>query len=260
MDISFLRWVVLGGLLLAAAGPAEAQVDEKDSTGTNPINFTWDWRTFVELQDIPGGDNSSTVVTIEQRIPISDKMNFRYRIKRASVSFDPEKDGSTTEVSGMGDFDSRVIYVPKVGRRGALAVGLEATFDTASNRLLGTGRNLLGPQIFGVLWRPAGGGVLAAPAYQYVFDYSGDDDRAPVSRSQLDFFYLWLDKGQKWWVLADPQALIDHENDIEFALFEAEYGRMMFAGLSSYVRPSIGIGNDRPYDWSIELGLKVIYR
>ena len=44
------------------------------------------------------------------------------------------------------------------------------------------------------------------------------------------------------------------------AIQQAEYGRMMFAGLSAYWRPNIDIGSDRPYDWSLEIGLKSIWR
>lgn len=54
--------------------------------------------------------------------------------------------------------------------------------------------------------------------------------------------------------------MIDHENDAEFALLEAEFGKVMYMGFSSYVRPSVGLGGDRPYDWSLEVGSKVIYK
>ena len=87
-----------------------------------------------------------------------------------------------------------------------------------------------------------------------------DAARSDVLRSQFDLFYLRLAGDSKWWILADPQAVIDHENDLGFALLEAEYGRMMFGGLSSYFRASFGIGKDRPYNWSGEFGFKVIWR
>lgn len=142
----------------------------------------------------------------------------------------------------------------------SLALGLEATFDTATNPLLGGGKNTLGPQIFGVFFKPPGGGVLVAPAYQYVFDIGGEDARPTVKRSQFDLFYLWLTEKKNGWVLANPQAVIDPENDTSFALGEFEYGRMMYFGISSYTRASVGIGEDRPYDYSFEVGFKVIYR
>jgi len=247
-------------LTTSAAGTAMAQ-DGSDNSGTNPINFTWDWRSYVEMQDIgKSEDTSLTLQTIEQRMPVGSKANFRYRVRHVSLSLDPGGEGTSREISGLGDWDTRVLYVPKVSAKAALVVGLEASFNTASNRFLGSGKTTLGPQIFGVFFRPPGGGALIAPAYQYVFHVAGDADRADISRSQFDVFYLWLDKGKKWWVMANPQAVIDHEGETEFALLEAEYGRMMFAGLSSYVRPSVGIGEHRPYDLSAEFGLKVIYK
>ena len=72
------------------------------------------------------------------------------------------------------------------------------------------------------------------------------------------FTFGWT-KNKKWWALADPQIVVDHENDKEFGLIELEYGRIMFGGLSSYLRPSIGIGSDKPDDWSMEFGFKVIW-
>jgi hypothetical protein len=245
--------------LLISTTPALAQNKQQDNSGTNPVNFTWDWRSYLELQHLPHGDNSSIVHTIEQRVPLG-KYQFRYRVRQRWLSFDPDGNGTSTEINGIGDFDVRFLAVPLVDQRYALATGLEITFDTASNVRLGAGKHTLGPQIFAVLFKPPGGGQLVAPAYQFVFDVAGDDDRPDVRRSQFDLFYLWLAQSKKWWMMANPQAVIDHENDVEFALFEAEYGRMMFAGLSSYLRPSIGLGDERPYDWSAEGGFKVIYK
>jgi hypothetical protein len=76
----------------------------------------------------------------------------------------------------------------------------------------------------------------------------------------IDLFVVWISSDKKRWVIVDPQIIIDHENDLEYSLLDVEMGKMMFAGLSSYIRPSVGIGADRPTDWSAELGFKVIWR
>ncbi len=250
--------VVLAALIWGLASPFPAAAQGEDKSGTNPINFTWDWRSFVEMQ-APEGDNSVTIRTIEQRVPLGKRMNFRFRVRHTSISLAPDSTGNSVEYSGLGDWDARVLFVPVANAKRALVFGLEATFDTASNQFLGSGKTSLGPQVFGVLFAPPGGGTLVAPAYQYVFHVGGDEARRDVSRSLFDLFYLWLDKGKKWWVLANPQAVIDHENETEFGLFEMEYGRMILGGISSYVRPSVGIGADRPYDLSAEFGFKAIY-
>lgn len=255
---SVLAWIAIWGM--TSWSSLAAQQGDGDNTGTNPVNFTYDWRTYFEMRSAPGGDNSLSILTIEQRMPLSQKVQFRFRVRHNSLSLDPDEDGISAETSGLGDWDARVLYLAKVSSKGALAVGLEASVPTASNTRLGSGKATLGPQIFGVLFRPPGGGVLIAPAYQLVFSYAGDAARSDVLRSQFDLFYLWLSNDSKWWLLADPQAVIDHENDLGFVLLEAEYGRMMFGGLSSYFRASFGIGEDRPYNWSGEFGFKVIWR
>jgi len=247
--------------MLGIAGVSSALVaQEADNTGTNPINFTFDWRAYMELQSLRGGDNALVVQTVEQRIPLSQSTQFRFRARRSTLSLDPERDGTSTETSGIGDWDARFLYVPKVGERGAIAVGVEGGFPTATNARLGSGKYTLGPQVFGVLFAPPGGGVLIAPAYQLVFSYAGDEARSDVLRSQFDLFYLWLASSSQWWVLVNPQGVIDHENDVSFGLLEAEYGRMILGGLSSYVRPSFGLGADRPYAWSAEFGFKAVWR
>ena len=247
---------ILLGIVLT---PPAAFAQDGDNTGTNPINFTYDWRSHREMLDLGSGDNSLTIQTIQQRFPVG-KTQLQIRVRHSSLSLDPDGNGTSTETSGIGDWDARLLYVPKVSASGAIAVGMEAGIPAASNDFLGNGKWTLGPQVFLVKFRPGLGATLIAPAYQYVFSVAGDDARADVSRSQFDIFGLWLDTNKRWWFMANPQAVIDHENDLGFALFEVEYGRMMFAGLSAYSRPSLGIGTDRPYDWSVELGLKIIWR
>jgi hypothetical protein len=55
-------------------------------------------------------------------------------------------------------------------------------------------------------------------------------------------------------------VVIDNENDREFGQIELEFGQMMFGPTSSYIRPGIGVGADRPLDWNVELGFKVVWR
>ena len=65
-------------------------------------------------------------------------------------------------------------------------------------------------------------------------------------------------------MLVDPQIVIDHEANTEFVLIDIELGTMLdkylgTKGHSAYVRPSVGMGQDRPYDASIEVGYKIVF-
>jgi hypothetical protein len=43
---------------------------------------------------------------------------------------------------------------------------------------------------------------------------------------------------------------------------DAEWGFMIVpqSGISGYVRPGIGVGADRPFNWNFEFALKFVWR
>ncbi len=86
--------VIFIAVLIVCLASTEAQAQEdanaaakaamkKDSTGTNPINFTHDLRIFHEYQFLnTPGDGDQQVTTLEFRIPFSSgKWQFRIRAR-----------------------------------------------------------------------------------------------------------------------------------------------------------------------------------
>ncbi|MGB7489353.1 MAG: hypothetical protein WBN62_03380, partial [Thermoanaerobaculia bacterium] len=58
---------VLAGLVAAGlALPVQAQ---EDNTGTNPVNFTYDFRLYAEMASLPIDDSSLITNTVELRWP-----------------------------------------------------------------------------------------------------------------------------------------------------------------------------------------------
>jgi hypothetical protein len=256
-------WIVFA-LAMCFGGFAAAEEEKKDSTGTNPINFTNDFRIYVEHQDLNvGGDSGGQVMTFEFRKPIFEDYQIRTRIRGVSRSIDANEDGiPEANSTAVGDMDVRLLTVPYQKGKNAVAIGLESFWNTASNDLLGDGRWSFGPQIFlarfGLFGIP---GTTFAPGYQYVFDVGGEDGRDKIQKSQIDLFFVYIFNEKKNWMTLNPQIVIDHKDDDKaFAVFDAELGQMMFAGTSSYIRPGVGIGEDRPLDWNLEPGFKVIWR
>ena len=152
-----------------------------------------------------------------------------------------------------------------MSKKMAIAVGLEIFFDTASDDALGSGATSLGPQVFAVFFKPFGGMFdLISPAYQHKFSVDEDDGRSKVHQGLIDLFFLKTSKDKQRWALIDPQGVLDYENDTEFMLVDVEVGTMLdkylgTKGHSVYLRPSVGIGTDRPYDGSVEMGHKMIW-
>jgi hypothetical protein len=278
MKMKSLTILALVGLV--TAGLAAPVLAQEDNTGTNPVNFTYDYRLYGEMQSLPMDNSSLIINTIEFRWPfgrdvanlkgvgadspyqkMGRKLGMRIRVRYSNLSLE-KTDSETYGVSGIGDFDARLLYLPYVGTKTIIAVGLEGFFDTATSDALGSGKTLLGPTLIGVFPGLLGRGSLFAPAYQYVFDVAGSDDRADVSRSQIDLYFVWALAGGKNWLIVDPQVIIDHKNDKVPGLAEFEWGFMIApsAGISGWLRPGVGIGSDRLYDWNLEGGVKFVWR
>jgi len=266
-------------LLLALTVPVPGFAQE-DNTGTNPANFTYDFRLITEMTalDNPGG--SLLTNTFEFRFPLGrDVANLRgdesgspvydlgkkfgarirARYKNLSVDTPGAAPFGTSEVSGIGDFDARLLYMAYASKKLIVVPGLEAFFDTAPNDALGSGKTSLGPVAFAVFPGILGGNSLFAPGYQYVFDIAGDGP--DISRSQIDLYFVWLLAKGKNWLILDPQIILDHENSKEMATIEAEWGFMIApsSGIGAYLRPGAGIGDEKPYSWNFEVGLKFVW-
>ena len=156
----------------------------------------------------------------------------------------------------------RFLTVPilDMANKRALAFGLEMFFDTASEDVLGSGTTSLGPQVFYVKFLKRG---LFAPGFQYKFSVDEDDGRSEIDQFLIDLNYLLLAEDKQSWFFTDPQIVIDNENDQEFVIVDLEFGFMMskwtdLKGQSFYIRPSFGVGADRPTDGSIEIGYKIV--
>ena len=113
-------------LLLATV--AQAQQGDKaksDNSGTNPINFTYDFRIWQETQDLQG-ENTFSKMTFEYRFPLSKTWAGRFRGYVSTLNL------AGQSFHGLGDVDVRVIHVPLVKKKWAVALGLEATLNSAT--------------------------------------------------------------------------------------------------------------------------------
>ena len=158
--------------------------------------------------------------------------------------------------------DFRFLAVPFVNNKWGIATGLEAFFPTATNDLLGSGKTALRPQVFLGTFGLFGKGSIFAPGYLYVFDVGGDSARAPINQHQFDIYFVWLLAQMRHWLIVNPQINLDVENDVNIYVVDVEWGYTIpqLRGASIHIRPGFGIGEDRPFDWTFEFGLRFIWR
>ena len=271
----YLQLLALSTVLGAASTTLLAEEDPQaaakaDKTGTNPINFTNDFRIYNEYQWLnTAGDGYQNITTLQYRTPFADgKWQFQIKTRGVNIGADTNNDGiKDLDASGWGDTDIRFLTVPymDMSKKMAVAAGVEFFFDTASKNSLGSGATSIGPQVFAVFFKPFGGFVdLFSPAYQHKFSVDEDPGRGKVHQGLFDFFFMKSSKDKQSWLLINPTVVLDYENDTQFMLVDLEVGTMLdkylgTKGHSAYIRPSFTIGSDRTSDGSIEVGYKVIW-
>ena len=229
---------------------------KKDKTGTNPVNFTHDFRVYNEYQWLnTAGDSNQNITTLEFRTPFSNgKWQLRMRGRYQSINIDANGDGNDeVDNSGLGDFDFRFLTVPyfNLQKRIAVALALETFLPSATEDSLGSGAFSLGPQAFLAWFAPFGiKGTLFAPGYQHKFSVDTEEGRDDIHQSIIDLYVLWISQNKQYWSLLDPQIVFDYEADVEFMILDLEVGTMLdryfgTKGHSAYLRPSVGVGGDR---------------
>ena len=276
---------ILAGLLIAgwvstsalAQDEAEAAAKEdvkatfeKDKTGTNPMNFTFDARLYNEYQWLnTAGDGGQNITTFEFRAPFADgKWQFRSKLRAVDLKADFNDDG-TDDVDdfGFGDIDVRFMTIPYMNmqKKLAVALGVEFFLNTASEDSLGAGAWTVAPLVFLPIFNPLGPGSIFVPGYQHKISIDEDDGRSRVHQGLIDFFLVKTFAQNQYWAYIDPQIVLDYENSREFMLLELQGGMMLdkfvgSKGHSIWILPSFGVGSDSPYDFSFEVGYKYIWR
>ena len=251
---------------------------QEDNTGTNPINFTYDARFYMETSWFDGG--SLIAPTFEFRLPlwrdlanltnskegIFNDLGEKYALRlkfRPQQNLNLEDPGgdptADVNISGIGDMDFRFLAIPYVTDKFGIAAGLEAFFPTATNDLLGSNAYSLRPQIFAGFFGLIGKNSIFAPGYLYVFDVGGD---AEVEQHQIDIYFVWLLAQNRHWLIVNPQMNFDQVNDVDIYVLDLEWGYTIpqLPGASIHLRPGTAFGSDKPFDWTFEFGIRYIWR
>ncbi len=259
--------LLFGSVAVAQDGEDIKAAMKKDQTGTNPLNFTYDARIYNEFRWLnTEGDGDQNITTLEYRAPFAGgKWQFRGKARHVDLEVDINDNGfSEINDSGVGDVDLRFMTIPYLKKFG-IATGVEFFLDTASDDSLGSGADVIAPFIFFGFFNPFGPGSLLVPGYQHSISFDEDDGRDDVNQGLIDIFMVKTWKSNQYWGFIDPQIVLDYENNKEFMLLEFQGGMMLDSvfgtkGHSVYMMPSFGVGDDRPYDYSFELGYKVVWR
>ena len=157
------------------------------------MNFTFDARLYDEYRWLnTDGDGRQNLLTAEFRAPFAGgKWQVRAKVRSVNLKADFNDDGfDDVNERGFGDTDIRVMTIPYLNmeKKLAVAVGVEAFIDTASEDALGTGATSLAPFIFLGIFNPIGPGSIFVPGYQHTFSIKEADGRDKVHGGLIDMF------------------------------------------------------------------------
>jgi hypothetical protein len=241
-------------LLAAAAAHAEGKSESVDN-GTDPTQFSRTLEAKGEHLDLRDGFKSDTL-RLSYTEPLGAKKDYSLRLRVPVASVDV----AGNDDYDIGDASLMLSHVFGLTRAHGFVLQGEMIFDTADRPELGTGKDVFkGTLIYAKFLQ---GGAIFAPAVVQSNSVAGDSDRADVNTTTVDFYYVPKLQDPRNLVTFDPAMNFDWENDLEYASLAITFGRVIgkvFGGNSIVsVKPQVLVGGDRPVNWGIEVGYKVI--
>jgi hypothetical protein len=250
-------------LLLLGATAAEAQTaadvlaPKKENDGTDPTSpvrfakFSYEHLDLSLPESLPG--NNSNTFAMEFQQPFG-RTAFKFKLPITSV--DTLGNGSF----GLGDVSAKVSHVASVTKTHGIVLGAEMIFNTADRPELGTGKTVFKPSFIYAFF--LNGGHIFAPALVHSVSIAGDANRENVNATTIDFYFVPKLANPKFYMTLDPALTQDWHAD-KFYLITAltvgyTVGPMMGGTGQVFVKPSVGLGGDKPTGWGIQAGFQLI--
>jgi len=244
-------------LAMAQSGqPPPAGVGNSADNGTDPTKLSSTIAVQHEHLALREGARSDTM-KLTYTLPLGEQRNasVRFRVPIARV----ETPG-LGDHTGLGDASiqfSRVFGLTSA--HGFVAQG-EWVFDTARRAELGSGKSVLKGTLVWALFLE--GGNIFAPAVVHSQSVAGRANRARVNTTTLDFYCVPKLADAQTFVTIDPALSFDWENGKHYPSLAVTVGRALGPALGGnaqvFVKPTVFAGGERPGDWGLEVGVKVI--
>jgi hypothetical protein len=228
---------------------------EVDTSGTNPVVLTRGASLNSEYIKLTTG-NYSNVTKFTYVEPFANgRMNVVFNVPL--VANDVLGEGRF----GLGDASIKWNWVADVNLKTGFVVAAELITPTASDRVLGSGKWIFAPSLIYVFF--VNKNIIIAPAYIHNFSFAGDSDRADIHRGDFDLYMVYTADDKSWWVTSDLAISFDYQSGKVPAAWKVQFGRNLAklsggAALNGFVKPGIGIGGDRAFDWSLQVGLSLV--
>lgn len=253
-----MKWTQVGAFVVLAltsiSALAQQAAKEEIDNGTDPTKFTTSAALIYEYNDLANGMSRQAPRT-EWIFPLGQARRYNMRLTVPVVS----NDVAGNDNFALGDVAVRMSHVFGMTHQRGFVVHGELIFNTAARDELGTGKDVFKGTFIYARFLKHG---IFAPAFVQSVDVGGDRDRAGVNTTTIDFYYVPKLKDPRNYITWDPALNVDWENNKEYVSVAVTFGRSIgkaFGGNAQvYAKPSVLGGGERPGDWSIEVGFKVL--
>lgn len=256
-DRAGARLIVGLASCMGAMAPLIAAAQEQAApanNGTDPTRLTTTAVVAYEYNDLNAGMQRHAP-RLDLTFPFGAKQDYSLRVRVPVVSNDVA--GNTG--FGLGDVSLTGTHVFGLTRQRGLVAQAEMIFDSASRDELGAGKHVFKGTFIYARFLPQG---IFAPALVHSVDVGGDRQRPDVSLTTIDLYYVPKLADPRNFVTLDPALNFDWEKNAQFGSLAVTVGRGVgkaFGGVAQvYAKPSVMFGHERPGDWSLELGFKVL--
>ena len=224
--------------------------------GTDPTAIVGRVQLSSQYADLSRGARVSDTVA---RVDLALRGNFLLRVDTPfHRRIDSNRPG-TSGTQGLGDLAVlpgwRFYNTPEY----ALLIGAIATFPTADEPGLGSGKYTAGPLIVTARFLPRLDSFLFG-VFQHQVSIGGDPARQAVALTRAigQVNTIWA---ERWWTIVQAVWQIDWERSRKSSMtLEFEVGRNLVGRWGIFVRPGVGIwGRDVAYDWNIEGGIRYMF-
>jgi len=272
-QLSCLFLIVSPALAQDGSNLNEIQQDfEEINNGTNPTLLTTQMGVQYQFNQINPTLNTGLLEFFYTK-PFGDGSKaFRFTVPFSDSPFNaapnfggPAAAGSPTGLGGsdlrLGDISLTYIDVFHLNESSGAAFTAELFLDTATTPTSGYGQFAMETSLF-YAWF-LGNGSIFAPAWVQTFGLEGGNaDGVNVNVTTIDFYYVPKLKNPKFYMTFDPAVIHDWESGDTFGSLQITFGMMtgrMFGGDSQvFIKPGILVGGDKPADWSVQAGFKVL--
>lgn len=230
------------------ASPAQAKQVQIEDDPTRPIIFSirnehrtlrndaWANTTIIRFDH----------VTLKK---LGNKGGAKGLILRFDIPFNTVHSGTKTK-AGLGDLYTQALYLPKVSRKFALAVGTGVFLPTATSDVLGRGKLILSPTVVPV-WYFSNRKRFALLRLQNFVSVAGKSDRPDVN-----YFIaapaIVHPLGKGWWVVGDTELKWDWKAKVGSGITGLQIGRMVKGRYGIWVKPEVPWGPGRVSEFNFK--------